>query len=227
MVDYRKFKLNSDYKTDNTVWVDVEDISASGLYSINVSLPHGLPFMPLAFGLFSLDNGVTWLPIDHRVQDSTGFCQSDTSNVDVSLYDTSGYGFQGVVKIKVFAFAPSTYSGAVSAPTSLSNFKLNSDYGAAPLIAKGRQVVANIDSPQLMYSHNLGYLPMVMVWDEVNLGGRIVCQLHSTTRLVSSMYMVEKNYVGIDASDIYYYMYSPTPSTDIVAIHYRIYGWEV
>ena len=217
MVDYRKFKMNSNFKMDNVVFVKEQTLSgSSGSFSANIL--HGLSFVPLAFGLYSADNGTTWSQINFQTQFSSGSLYATSSNIVISLYLNSR---PATVKVRLFAFAPSNVNDSVSAPTPLSNFYLNSNFGYDVLIKSDRVSVPNSSSAQVVFQHNLGHVPRVMVWEE---NGSDILQFTSSS--ITDYAGLQSNaYVEVTSSQLKIMNYSNQGGYTRI-FHYRLYGSE-
>lgn len=210
MANYNGFQINSNYQTDLVVFSYSGSISLSSGYG-TLSITHNLPFTPLAFGLYSTDGGTTWGDIDFQIQTGFGQMLSNSSTIEISinLYSSA----LPSVLVRVFAFAPSTASSVVvTPPTPLSNFYLDSRKTYELLIASGRTSVPNSNSFQTLYTHNLNYLPRVMVWEELPDGS--IQRPYQWTNYFKPLLTTSS--LGFYNYDDYY------PQTKI--IHWRIYG---
>lgn len=226
MVDYRKFKMNSNYQTDNVVYTFNGTITSGDGYSKTIDINHGLPFIPLPFGLYSLTgNTGDWLPINFSSVHGSGTLSSNGTKVSVSLYNNYG-NLPGTVYIKIFAFAPASYTGSVVAPTPTSNFMINSDWTYDNLLAKGQYNLANDPNYQVIYTHNLGYRPRTMLWTQVTdyQGNPFVMPLEPTS-LVFMSYFTSANAALITPTNLQFLRYQPSINTGQI-LHYRIYGGQ-
>ena len=220
--DARKFLVSSDYPMDSVVWSTSGDIFSLAHNYTDVVISHGLPFIPLIIGQFSTDNGTTWIPFT-PTSAMFGFyldAVADATNVTVTL-STSDANISA--KYRMWAFAPSNASGQITPPEPTSNYILNSDYNYSKLVSAGIwNVVAGEE--KVLYKHNLGYIPEVMVWGE-NSDGTIAQRLQT----ISSNTSYERSlYTRIDDTNLYGYASTGTLSTsgigNTIKIHYRIYG---
>lgn len=225
MVDYSKFKIHSDYPTDNIVYATEMDLTTTygdGYYR-NVDISHSLPFIPLPFGIFSTDGGTTWLPINYTSVHSAGTLTATASKFSVSLNDYNG-NLPSVVKIRVFAFAPSTYTGDITPPTAFSKFLINSETTYDELLAKGTYTLINDPNYQTIYTHNLGYMPRVMIWiQSTDYQGTVFIKAQDPASFIGLSYYTSANIAKITTTTLEYLSYHP--STNVAEIvHYRIYG---
>lgn len=218
MVDYRKFKLNSNFKMDNVVFVKEQTLTGSG-GSFTATIAHGLPFMPLAFGLYSADGGNTWSQLNFQTQRDNGSVYSDNANIYVVLYIMSA---PATVKIRLFAFAPTTATSAnVSSPTPLSRFFINSNFGYDMLIKADKVNVPNSSSSQTVFTHNLGYIPRVMVWEET-AGNTLL--MYSTSKTNMAGY-ISYSYPELTSTQFKIMNYS-NQGASTRTFHYRLYGGQ-
>lgn len=166
MPNYNNFKINSNFKTDLIVFsysgtVNVDSNGYGGL-----SVNHGLSFTPLPFGLYSADGGTTWNDIDFQTQGGFGqmFAKPSTIEITINIYNNP----PASVLVRIFGFAPSTVPNViVNPPAPLSKFYLDSRKTHELLIASGKTVLPSYNGAQTIYTHNLGYLPRVMLWEEL------------------------------------------------------------
>lgn len=227
MVDYRKFKMNSDFKTDNIVYAYQKDLTTSygdGYYR-NIDITHSLPFIPLPFGIFSTDGGTTWLPINYTSVHGAGTLTATASKISLTISNYNG-NLPSIVKIRIFAFAPSTYVGSITPPTAFSKFLINSDTEYDKLIASGTYTLANSGDYQTIYTHNLGYRPRVMIWiQSTDYQGTVFVRAQDPASFIGLSYYTSVNMVQITTTQLQYLSYHPSTNvTDIV--HYRLYGGQ-
>lgn len=225
MVDYRKFQIHSDYQTDNIVYSYDGNMPTGDSYYRTFDISHSLPFIPLPFGIFSLDNGATWLPINYSSNSGAGTLTATASKFSISLNDYNG-GLPSTIKIRVFAFAPNTYTGNITPPTAISNFMINSTMAYDELLAKGSQALLNQNSLQNIYTHNLGYIPRVMLWIEaVDYQNVTFIKPIDPASIIGMSYYTSYEYAVISTTQLQYMRYSPSINTS-ETLHYRIYGGQ-
>lgn len=163
--------IDSDYPMDLVVWSAEGTISSfdSGGYG-QVNINHSLGYAPLCFGVWSLDGGSTWQPlggINVRANEVFAGTISASSYVRVYVQMNSA---RTNVRYRVFGLQPANTSGATNPPDfHVSDFILNSDYNYSKLVAA---ITWNFTSTSstVLYNHNLGYIPEVACWDELNDG---------------------------------------------------------
>ena len=209
-VNYNNFKFNSSQKMDSVVYTyttTFKNTSAINTY-VYFTIQHQLPFKPLCFGNFSVDNGQTWLDIDFETQADTGHIYSNQSTIEVSFSYTPVIANN--VLIRIYAFPPATYSDSNFAkPTPISNFYINTNNKYDNLVNSGSVKITS-SQQQVICNHNLGYIPRVMVWIENSWDGSIYRVSYSTLDLED---------IWITNTQIIAHFPWETPT-----IHYRIYG---
>lgn len=221
-VNLRNFKLNSNYPMDNVVYSWAGNKSRSGSTWLTTTQNHGLSFTPLVFGLFSTDGGTSWRQIDFTSQTGGGSLISDSTKITINIQLDSG--LPASIPIRLYAFAPSTYTGAVVAPDPRSNFYLNTDWTYDTLVAKGKYTLTNTNSLRTVYTHNLGYVPRVMIWIEHNDGSILSCVVGNE---YDTLYYTQKDWVRITSTQLLAYHYSvPSSALTTDILHYRIYGGQ-
>lgn len=209
---------------DNVCFVYDGTMSLSSGYG-STTLSHSLGFIPLAFGLYSIDGGSTWSEIDFQVV-SIGFgqilAQASTISVSLSLYSSSASS----AKIRVFGFMPSNITASVSAPTPLSRFYLNTKYGYDMLVAKGVTTIPSSSSETLVYTHNLGYIPRVMMWSEELLSGEtVIRRLNQATQTTLGTGFGHISMALVDET-AFKYGYEDELAGGILKLHWRLYGGQ-
>lgn len=225
MPNLRNFEFNSKYPMDNVCFVYDGTLSLS-YGSGTISVPHSLGFIPLAFGLYSTDGGSTWSEIDFQAV-SIGFGQilSKETSIEVSL---TIYSSPASARIRVFGFIPSNIDANVSAPSPLSRFYLNTNYGYDMLVAKGVTTVPTSQNETLVYTHNLGYIPRVMMWsEEVDAlsGDTVIRRLSQATQTMSNTGFGLFSMAFLDEST-FKYGYIDEASSGSLKLHWRLYGGQ-
>lgn len=171
MVDARNFTLNTDYAMDKIVFLYENHQSvANNTYSGNILIPHGLLFRPLVkmqwsntpdFAVTNEHGDDSYYTNIFGTQAGQEYSASSTdTNILISLYNTSGSN--KVLYYRVYCFVPSDVSNTVvaSATANIGDiFTINTDYNYMKLFHDGTLTAL---SPS--YSHNLGYVPRVLVW---------------------------------------------------------------
>lgn len=225
--DPRKFIVSSDYPMDFIIWNSEGEVTSQNLSPTTYTIAHGLPYTPLVFGQFSLDNGNSWLPLginDFFTNKIDIYSESDNTNVYIHFtYLQSG---TKTAKFRVWAFAPANASGIIQTPQQSSNvFHLDTDFNYSKLVHAGEWTIETGDR-KTIYQHGLGYIPEVMAWLETNTGkisdARPVFSDHPE-------YWPEQ-YVQINNNNLYAKFSSAnqgtTGTTIYTKVHYRIYGGE-
>ena len=203
-VDPRDFLLNTDYEMDKIILFKSGTINA-GQYDVRIQ--HGLSFAPLIFGVFAYTDdfsGPRPMPYQYITPELTidvGL-YSDPTNLYLSYHNSSGT--PATIYYRIYAFEPSDSRSSIT-PTSgfAKDFILNTDYNYCKLKEKG--VVDASTSTTIQ--HNLGYLPQVLVWNELNGYTNQVCN--------SMPYLGGAPNVKVTEQAVII--------TDIPRAHYRIY----
>lgn len=226
--DFSKYNIHSDYDTDEVILCNEINLTQqySGYWAGTLS--HSLGFKPLAFAMIMLNNDGLWLSAGNTTAtDALGMVVVSYSN-RVEIHATTPLG-QTVtsVKARIFALLPSDQQNAnIPAPTSFGKYNINSDYNYDNLIAQGIATITNQSgSAQLIYQHNLGYLPRVMIWQE-EVGGdniRLLEPAYSAQSQTGLPTTIEVRAVQLTENDISMWYYSQNSMPDL-KLHYRIYG---
>ena len=223
MVDYRKFAINSDFPTDDIVYSYQGNLSGD-TWSQSATISHGLPFIPLVFGIYSVDNGTTWSQINFQSQNGSGTLSATASTISAQVGSASG-ALTTTVRVRIFGFAPSTYTGNTTPPTPLSKFMIDSRVTYDELLASGTFQLSNTTSPQVIYTHNLGYIPRVMAWAERVSGGQTFITPLDTGSYTNTSYYSFWNYLEVTPAVVQFLAYTSSGSISD-KIHYRIYGGQ-
>lgn len=209
-INYNNFKFNSSQKMDSVVYTYATAVQNTSPYNtyVSLSIPHQLPFKPLCFGNFSIDNGQTWLDIDFETQLDAGHIYSNASTVEVSFSYTPVIA--STVLVRIYAFPPATYANSnFNKPTPISHFYINTNNKYDNLVMSGSTKITS-SQDQVICSHNLGYIPRVMLWGERSWDGSIYRISYSSLGL-EDIWVTNTQIIG------HYPWDTPT-------IHYRIYG---
>ena len=162
-VDPRDFLLNTDYEMDKIIYF-AEGTLNVGQY--DVYIPHNLPFTPLIFGVCAYNSDFSDsrnVPYQYITRDNTESFTAYANASSVRLTYTNYSGTPSKIYYRLYGFEPSDSRGKVGATSKFAkNFILNTDYNYCKLFQKG---TANAGGT---ISHNLGYLPQVLVWQTSN-----------------------------------------------------------
>lgn len=226
-VDFSHFNLNSDYETDDVILCSEIDLTQSGgVWSGEIT--HNFGFKALPFAMFEIDGNDLWLNAS-ETSSTDAYSLSVISyinRISVSVRVPSGTSAT-TVKARVFALFPSDQDVSVVPPTTFSKFMLNSDYKYDELLAKGIVEITNDTSgAQTIYTHNLGYIPRVMLWQET-VGGDSLKLLDpmDITMTITGLPTTEKiNAAQLSETAIGMYYYSKTSTIPDLKIHYRVYA---
>lgn len=176
-VDPRNFLLNTDYPLDKVVYITSGSATVANAtvdldLSTAIRIAHGLPFRPLPILLWSntSDFAITNEQRDaDYLADAFGagagqyyLVHADATNIYIKRYNQSGGS--KTLYYRIFCFLPSDAdedSVAPSTQVSGSDFVLNTDYNYMKLFHDGI-----LTTTGNTYTHNLGYVPRVQVWEE-------------------------------------------------------------
>lgn len=225
--DVRNFLVTSDYPMDIIVWDYTGEIVANPGDERTVNLPHELPYAPLTFGIYSIDDGETWVSFGESVADNKLTVNSSSDGTNVTISYISLNSAPAVTALyKVWAYAPAG-SGA-SAPSIIgeSRFHINTDYNYSKLVYAGTWD-AQVGNDIVMYEHNLGYVPQAQYWLETTTGEimNISPEFSSdTSREPTMCCYIDDNKIYFSASTLDMDTY---PESVLAKVHFRIYGDEV
>lgn len=219
MQDARNFLVTSDYPMDFIVWSTTGTFSVGSYEQKTISIPHELPFTPLAFGMYSSDSGDTWQPFASEASGFFTLMESDPTNIDISILTLSS---SVDIEYKIWAYNPANMSTKLVIPDVTDNFHMNTDYNYSKFVYAGVWD-ASIGNESIIYSHNLGYIPQSIMWFE-NTDGRVYEGFSSVSSDTSKQYT---GYVSIDESSMRARFSSLNLGEDygtLSKIHYRIYA---
>jgi len=233
VVDLRKFEFNSKFKMDNVIWayettstITTTSYGSGGVSNFNGSVSNPFSFSLLVFGIYSIDNGVTWsdLILPQTPQFGWGDVWSESSTI-YWQWERDFIVSASTAKIRLFGFMPSDVNVSVNAPTPLSKFYLNTEFGYDNLIANGVATIPNYNTSYVVYAHNLGYIPKVMLW--VDYGGGTVrrfVQQNNLTNTGTTPTTVNEQYAYLTNTQLLFC--NNVTSGDSVKLYYRIYGGQ-
>lgn len=166
-VDPRDFLLNTDYEMDKIIFFKEGTLNAG---DYNIDITHNLPFTPLVFGVCAFNSDFSdarAIPYEQLTQtDSITFDAPANSSVIRMAY-TNTAGTPNKIYYRLYAFEPSDSRAKVGATSKYAkDFILNTDYNYCKLFKAGTVSGAS----DTTISHNLGYIPQVLVWSETSNG---------------------------------------------------------
>ena len=220
-VDPRNFLMNTDYPIDKIIYLTSGSVTVN--FSREVTIAHNLGFAPLIFGIWSLNSDFsTSQEFDMMSSDlySPNYkyvsrIEADATNIYASFQNSE---FTNVTfYYKIFAFEPTDVAETIkptSSDTLTTNMLLDTDLNYLKLHDSGIKVVSSAPST---VTHNLGYLPTVMLWQE---GGGA----HA-----NSIYPINQPTIYVHPNYSAYYPLTPSVTTTTInfprtgTYHYRIY----
>ena len=163
MANPKDFLLNTDYELDKVI------LFQEGQFSGSTQFQHKLGFTPLIFGVWSTDKDFYSVnPINGELDTSSEPGYTPTASVrgvatSTTVQLTSG-GTNQVLYYRVYGFQPSDSNKAIQ-PTArkAQKFVFNTDYNYCKLMKTGVFTHSGEE-----FSHNLGYIPQVIAWQQDN-----------------------------------------------------------
>lgn len=179
-VNPREFLLNTDYEMDKIIYAYTTEQTTSVVTTIII--PHGLPTVPLVFGVWSTNSDFS---NSHELGDyddpwnQTLRCiaRADLTNIylDLTPAEESGSYVPTTFYINIFGFEPYsdhavpgweepslTYKKLPATSKYAQNFILNTDYNYLKLLRAGNPFTWQTD--HAVFRHGLGYVPQVLIW---------------------------------------------------------------
>ena len=201
-VDPRNFVLNTDYEMDKIIYF-AEGSLNSGQYDVDIA--HGLSFAPLIFGVCAFNSDFS----DARNVPYQRLTQSDTVSFDmlanatnIRLSYINSSGTPNKIYYRLYGFEPSGSAAIVPATSgNASNFILNTDYNYCKLLRKGTAAVG------ATISHNLGYIPQVLVWQVANGWTMPVTQSDTNSAVIITDQDLIFNYQLLGVDNFHYRIY--------------------
>lgn len=222
--DPRRFIVETqDYSMDFVVGAWNRSVSSSSYTQTVDSFAHGLGYAPLLWGMYSIDNGSTWMPVglnDYYTTRTDCWVESDSSNIYINFtYLDSG---SATALVRLWAHAPITADRQNDVPHGANVFYLNTrDYNYSKLVGVD-YVPVGVGSTTL-YTHNLGYIPEVLCWAEMS-NGRISpfdnSSSSNSSYIPQQVIRVTSSALVAELSGLNYH------SSTIRGIHFRLYGAE-
>lgn len=184
-----RYLLNSDYPTDEIVYFENAEATATADNTLSLTVAHSLPFIPLIFGTWSTDEDFS----------NTRGLFGDGMNVVATASDitiSTIYGVEGIragqkVYFRLYGFAPAGFTGFCKATAQSSGALIfDTDKEYSKLLFNGEITATSYTDPdrfkQISYNvsrghvtatdtafaitvnHYLGTFPSVMMWQEYN-----------------------------------------------------------
>lgn len=212
MTDPRQFLLSTEYPVEQIVYLKSGSfISRSGQIAVSYRFNHGLGFMPLISGSWSLDANFS-VSYDFYINPYKEPGNIEiviiTTDKEIIFYDSNNTGSDKTVYYRIYGFVPSNVDLQHSATASLTDnrFTFNTDYNYCKLAMAGQVSVSN---NQVTVAHNLGFLPQVDVWAITNRG--------------ANKFIVGTGQIWVDEQNIYF---APNANQliDHTTYQYRVYA---
>lgn len=170
LANARNFLINTDYPMDKVIYLKEQSLTMGD--SIDVSIAHGLPFIPLVWFQWSLTSDFAIAYENNTGPFPSGIpgylfallvmIEANATNI---ILRGNGTTSSITIYVRIFGFQPST-SNVDLAPTSsqADNFILNTDYNYMKLIT-ATSVAVNAGVTNTI-THGYGYIPHILLWDE-------------------------------------------------------------
>lgn len=223
MTDPRNFLLNTDHPLDKIVYMTSGSFTVSSSTSKEVTITHSLGFIPLVFGVWSLDSSFSnpqefdMLSSDLYAADFpyVTWLESDVNSVYITFQNNSGAN--KTMYYRIYAFEPSNSQSIINHTSNIVDFSsyiINTDLKYLKLYMSGIKIVT---SPTEYVYHNLGYRPAVMLWEYNNFThSNSITPINQPVLYVDSAYSTGFPFTPyVDTEKINF----PTAGT----FHYRIY----
>ena len=213
-----KYLVDSRTPTDMVVFIHTGSYTGPGY--VNIVIPHGLPFIPLSFGIYSIDDGVTWNSLE--VTNGNAFGSTiiaDATNITIGIRVEQST--TTTFLIKLFAFAPSGVYSIIQSPIPLSKYFIDSRKTYDQLLYAGTFQPSSSSSPQTIVKHDLGYKPRVMLWAEITAG--TIVSMRSGSKMNTAWANIADMPIVTDTELQYLYYSNIQGATPPYRIHYRLY----
>lgn len=171
MANAAQLTVNSHYKIPWIVWKRELTVALSGgLDYTTMTIEHGLPFIPLLIGQWSLNSN--FYPSYDLAIETPGYTGAGQPPVALLAAATPTLvrltldnRLTDRVYVRLMAYAPPGYTGEVIPVEYSSPFRFNSHYRYPKIVASGK------GSPNQIINHNLGYIPQAQIWDSSVVNG--------------------------------------------------------
>ena len=160
-IEPKDFLLNTDYEMDKVIYFTEGKVNTADEYQKKIS--HNLGFAPLVFGVCSFNANYSdprTIPYDYQTQSTTVYFYARATDKDIRL-EFGDFSGGRTIYYRIYGFEPSDSRAKIGATSKYAKrFILNTDYNYCKLYKKG---ILNGDGT---ISHNLGYVPQVLAWQE-------------------------------------------------------------
>ena len=174
------FVLNTDYPVDKVIYLLSGSFSLPGSTYPVINVPHNLPFPPLLGGSWSLtpdflvcyelDSGPISFADTTFVNTQYMGAAADSTNVRINAGNNVATGV--TIYYRIYGLQPTGYPTADIPVLSASgdDFLLNTDYNLTKLFTADvvSQPATTTPAATITVNHNIGYIPQVVVWEEVS-----------------------------------------------------------
>jgi len=222
--DFSKYNIHSDYNTDEIILCEETSMTQPSSGYWFVSIAHSLGFKPLCFAMVEFNGNGIWLSGDNTTATNALGMTVVSYNTKVDVHITPPLGMTvNSAKVRVFGLLPSDQQNTnIAPPQALGKYNINSNYKYDQLIANGIFQISNNNQAQTVYTHNLGYIPRVMVWQE-EVGSDNIRPLDPFYSRRYQITLTDFRGLRITENDLQMTYFSTSSLPDL-KLHYRIYG---
>jgi hypothetical protein len=171
----------------------------------DITTPHKLPFTPLLFGVCAFNEDFSdarSVPFQYLTQQNTiqFIASANSTNVRLSYINYSGSPAK--IYYRLYGFEPSDSRGTVGATSKhAKQFILNTDYNYCKLYKKGIAAVGDT------ITHNLGYIPQTLVWQQANGWVFLVENSSTSAAIIITDTAITFNYPSLGTDKFHYRIY--------------------
>ena len=164
MSDPTDFLLNTDYEMDKIVYYKSGEVMPGGTpssYQQEYIDNFNLGFIPLIFAVFSFTEDFSDSRMDHMTTYNDSCIITIDARMDGIVIGYANTDLNKKLYYRIYAFEPSNSTASVGkTQKDAKQFILNTDYNYCKLYKKG------IVTSDTTITHNLGYTPFVLAWQE-------------------------------------------------------------
>lgn len=172
----KKTRLNTDYPLDKVVWMYESSVTLAAFDIVDVTIPHGLGFIPLPKGMWT--NQSNWAtsydfnsgPIITNPSIPAYFTFQvvvESNPTNVILRTRSYVNTTTTLYYRIYCFMPSGVSAlAPNTNTGGNRFIMNTDYNYTKLFMSGQTPTSSTPNSTYTLTHGLGYRPQVISWPQ-------------------------------------------------------------
>lgn len=220
------FLITSEYPTDKIVWMYEGSVTTDEFGAFEAKISHNLPSIPFCTGLWTVDGWATQYnacTTIHQGQVYSRYSQLSSNNTIVTFSgycsNDDGTAMAGAtVRFRLWGFFNESQTMGVFADTtsglSENMFVKNTSFGYPKLFMEG--IADATQETQTIY-HNLGFIPFVEIWQELDDSWFLVDYVDFTDEDSGASWTIHNtaSYISFNGSSYTNYKY-----------YYRIYADE-